>query len=66
MRQFASFLVALSLLTAVGCTADVSTTEDSTRMEAEMPKVEIGSEDVDLDPRTDKDVDVDTPLKGDS
>jgi hypothetical protein len=43
----------------------VETTDDSVKMEAEVPKVEIGEETPDLDPRTDDDVDVDTPLPGD-
>jgi len=49
----------------IGCTADVETTDDSVKVEAEGPKVEVGEETPDLDPRTDDDVDVDTPLSGD-
>ncbi len=59
----APLLVALA---ATGCTGDVATTDDSIKMEAEIPKVEIGDEAPDLDPSTDDDVDVDTPAPGDS
>ena len=59
----------LSLLLAsatLGCSGDVETTEDSTKIEAEVPKVETGDADVDLDPTTDDDVDIDTPAPGDN
>jgi hypothetical protein len=62
-------MLALSLLIAgvtIGCSADVTTTEDSHKVEIETPKVEVGDEPVDLDPRTDDDVDVDTPAPGDT
>jgi hypothetical protein len=59
-----SVVVALAVCT-VGCTGDVETTDDSIKVEAEVPKVEVGEETPDLDPRTDDDVDVDTPLPGD-
>ena len=59
-----SVAVALALCSS-GCTGNVETTDDSVKMEAEVPKVEIGEETPDLDPRTDDDVDVDTPLPGD-
>jgi len=49
----------------IGCTADVKTTDDAVKVEAEGPKVEVGDETPDFDPRTDDDVDVDTPLSGD-
>jgi hypothetical protein len=55
--------VILSLV--VGCTGNVETTDDSTKIEAEVPKVEVGDETPDLDPRTDDDVDIDTPAPGD-
>lgn len=61
--------IMISLLAAIGmngCAGDVETTDDSTRMEIEGPKVEQGDEPVDLDPSTDDDVDIDTPLPGDS
>lgn len=64
-RIFAAALVSFGLAT-LGCQGDVGTTEDSTRIEAEVPRVETGEEDVDLDPRTDDDVDIDTPLEGDT
>jgi hypothetical protein len=60
-----NFLWTLILLTAVGCSGDVSTTDDSTKIEVEVPKVEIGDEAPDLDPATDDDVDIDTPAPGD-
>jgi len=50
---------------AWGCSAKVETTDDSTKVEAEVPKVELGDKPVDLDPSTDDDVDVDTPAPGD-
>ena len=53
------------LMAALGCTADVSTTDDSTKIEVETPKVEVGDETPDLDPTTDDDVDIDTPAPGD-
>lgn len=57
------------LLTAAlgiaGCTAEVQPTDDSQRVTVETPNVEVGDEPVDLDPGTDEDVDVDTPLPGD-
>ena len=55
----------LAIWPAVGCTADVKETDDSTKIEVETPKVEIGDAPVDLDPRTDDDIDVDTPAPGD-
>tara|TARA_E500000305_G_C3967293_1_gene210186 strand:- start:248 stop:367 length:120 start_codon:yes stop_codon:yes gene_type:complete len=33
--------------------------------EMQVPKVNFGNEPVDLDPTTDDDVDIDTPLEGD-
>lgn len=64
-RIFAAVLVSFGLAT-LGCEGDVGTTDDSTRMEVEIPKVETGEEDLDLDPRTDGDVDIDTPREGDT
>ena len=48
-----------------GCTADVQTTDDSHRVTVETPKVETSGQKPDLDPTTDDDVDIDTPLPGD-
>jgi hypothetical protein len=48
-----------------GCAAEVQTTDDSNRVSVDVPKVETGDQPVDLDPSTDEDVDVDTPLPGD-
>jgi hypothetical protein len=64
-RFWTACLMGLAL-TAVGCRADVETTEDSIKTEVETPRVEVGDAPVDLDPTTDDDVDVDTPAPGDS
>jgi hypothetical protein len=61
--------IVLSLVTAattLGCSAEVETTDDSHKVEVEVPKVEVGDAPVDADPRTDDDVDVDTPAPGDT
>jgi hypothetical protein len=57
--------LALLLALVAGCSADVETTDDSVKVEAELPKVEVGDKAPDLDPRTDDDVDIDTPAPGD-
>jgi hypothetical protein len=62
---FAGLLILAAVFVAHGCRAKVETTEDSTKVEAEGPKVEIGDKPVDLDPKTDSDVDIDTPAPGD-
>lgn len=66
MTRYVTAILALSMTAALGCTGDVETTDDSIKMEAEVPKVETGPGKVDLDPRTDSDVDVDTPAPGDT
>jgi hypothetical protein len=66
MRSGTLFMFAFFLACAVGCSAKVETTEGSTRVEAEGPKLEVGDKPIDLDPRTDSDVDVDTPAPGDN
>lgn len=48
-----------------GCSGEVSTTDDSTRVQLEGPKVETGDKPLDLNPKTDDDLDIDTPLAGD-
>ncbi len=53
------FALALGLL-AAGCTAKTSTTHDATKIEIEVPKVEV-KKTPDLDLKTDDDVDVKTP-----
>ncbi len=59
-------LASLAIVCAVwGCSAKVETTDDSTKVEAEGPKIEVGDQPVDLDPSTDDDVDIDTPAPGD-
>jgi hypothetical protein len=63
--SLAIFLTLIVGAACVGCTAQVETTDDSTKIEAEVPKVEIGDKPVDLDPTTDDDVDIDTPAPGD-
>jgi len=50
----------LVVAVATGCSADVQTTGDSVKLEAEVPKIEMKGT-PDLDPRTDHDVDVKTP-----
>ena len=65
MRYSAAILLTVALAGISGCKADVSQTDDSTKVEVEAPKVEVGERTPDLDPRTDDDVDVDTPLPGD-
>jgi hypothetical protein len=63
--QLATLFPAI-LTFAIGCTGNVETTDDSTKIEAEIPKVEVGDKTPDLDPRTDHDVDIDTPAPGDN
>jgi hypothetical protein len=64
--KLSSILVAAALLIAPGCAGEVTTTDDSTKLEVEGPKLETGEGETDLDPSTDDDVDIDTPLEGDS
>jgi hypothetical protein len=66
MKNFTFAIMVLALaIGAVGCTGDVQTTDDSLHIEADLPKVETGSKSLDLNPKTDEDVDIDTPLPGD-
>jgi hypothetical protein len=65
MKLQLAILCPAILCLAMGCTGDVQTTDDSVKIEAEVPKVEVGDETPDLDPRTDDDVDIDTPVPGD-
>jgi hypothetical protein len=66
MRYIRTGLVAFAVCCwTVGCTAKVDTTDDSTKVEVEGPKLEVGDKPVDMDPSTDDDVDVDTPAPGD-
>jgi hypothetical protein len=58
-------LLMLSLF-AIGCAAEVKTTEDSTKFEVEVPKVEVKDKKPDLNIKTDDDVDIDTPRPGDT
>ena len=66
MKVYLSTTPLLLALQFAGCTSSVEETEDSIRIEVEIPKVETGDEPPDLDPSTDDDVDVDTPIPGDS
>jgi hypothetical protein len=66
MKHGMAFVLLVVFGMAAGCRGNVETTEDSTKVEVEAPKVEIGDQPVDLDPRTDDDVDVDTPAPGDT
>jgi hypothetical protein len=63
MRKLTSLTLVLAAV-AAGCTADVQTTNDSVKLEAEVPKIEVKGT-PDLNPKTDHDVDVDTPKPGD-
>jgi hypothetical protein len=58
-------LLLCAVIAVAGCAAEVQTTDDANRVMVETPKVETGDQPVDLDPSTDDDVDVDTPLPGD-
>ncbi len=69
MLRYLHFSVAVLLIAlpfTAGCNGSSSITDDSTKLELEVPKVEIGDDPVDLNPATDGDVDIDTPMKGDS
>jgi hypothetical protein len=66
MKYFATLVVSGAVIfSSLGCTSKVETTDDSTKVEVEAPKVEVGEQPVDLDPSTDADIDVDTPAPGD-
>jgi hypothetical protein len=66
MKKVASVLVLFSAIVINGCSGSIETTDDSTRVETDLPKVEVGDRKPDLDPRTDDDIDVDTPAPGDN
>jgi hypothetical protein len=65
-RKITTFLLLLLATTIAGCSGSVETTDDSTRVETDLPKVEVGDQKPDLDLRTDDDIDVDTPAPGDN
>lgn len=65
-RSAPIYLTFAALALTAGCSAKVESTDDSVKLEAELPKVEVGEKAPDLDPRTDDDVDIDTPAPGDS
>ena len=56
-------LAAVMAMSAIGCTGNVKSTTDSTKVEVEVPKIEVGPQKVDMDPRTDGDIDVKTPTE---
>jgi PBP1b-binding outer membrane lipoprotein LpoB len=61
MKLCRDFLIILFMaLLLIGCRAQVEPTDNSVKVEAELPKVEI-KKTPDLDPRTDDDVDIKTP-----
>lgn len=67
--RWSGTLWAAPILTAAlltGCSGEVQTTEDAVHVEADVPKVEVGEADVDLNPETDDDIDIDTPAPGDN
>jgi hypothetical protein len=67
MKLLPRMPLSVAIIAAIsGCTADVETTEDGTKIEIEAPQVEVGDEPVNLDPRTDEDIDIDTPAPGDT
>ncbi len=61
MKHFAILITMVLIpLYLIGCRAEVKPSNDSTKIEVEVPKVEIKNA-PDLDPRTDHDVDIKTP-----
>ncbi|QEG38450.1 hypothetical protein [Roseimaritima ulvae] len=69
MKTLQRFVFASLMLTSaaiLGCDGEAGVTEDSTRLEVEMPRVDVGDEPLDMNPATDDDVDIDTPIEGDS
>jgi hypothetical protein len=66
MKRISSILLLFSAMAIAGCSGSVETTDDSTRVEIDLPKVEVGDRTPDLDPTTDDDIDVDTPAPGDN
>jgi hypothetical protein len=66
MRKTSSILLLFSAMAIAGCSGSVETTDDSTGVETELPKVEVGDRTPDFDPTTDDDIDVDTPAPGDN
>jgi len=63
MKHFAVLIMTLVSLSLVACRAEVKPSNNSTKVEVEVPKVEI-KKTPDLDPRTDDDVDIKTPASG--
>ncbi len=59
--RLSSLILAAAL---TGCAADVQTTDDSTKLELEVPKVEMKGT-PDFDPSTDHDVEIKTPQTSD-
>lgn len=63
MKHCAVLKMMVVSLSLVGCRAEVKPSNDSTKVEIEVPKVEV-KKTPDLDPRTDHDVDIKTPTSG--
>ena len=67
MRTLTTGLLSLLLCGAmIGCTGDTETLDDGVGADDGSLGVETGAEPTDLDPTTDDDVDIDTPIEGDS
>jgi hypothetical protein len=64
MESYLQTSLVCVVLSLAGCTADLEETNDSMKMNIEVPKIET-NESPDLNPATDDDIDVDTPLPGD-
>lgn len=65
MHRFTWILLALAL-TTFGCTKDNDATQGTINPEPSLPRVEVGDQPIDMDPKTDGDVDIDTPKPGDT
>ena len=57
---------AAAMLLLIGCESSVEPTQNPVRLENEVPKVELGEGAIDMNPATDNDIDIDTPVPGDS
>ena len=58
--SYVSLVIVLATASLPGCRGDIKKTEDSVKVEAELPKVEV-KKTPDLDIKTDDDVDIKTP-----
>ena len=67
MKSLTSSLLSLLLCGAmIGCTDNAETVDEGVGADDGLPRVETSGEPTDLDPTTDDDVDIDTPIEGDS